>query len=159
MRPTRDAVLMDTAHLWAQRSTCDRAHVGAVFSRDGRILVTGYNGAPAGMSHCEHSCTCVWGEGTGGRPHNIRCPSVQPCTVAVHAEANGIAWAAREGVRLNGCELHTTVAPCHGCAKLLLNAGIVKVVYGQPHREMAGADLLVTAGVEVRCWGPAVTRA
>lgn len=147
-RPTRDALLMDTARLWAQKSTCDRAHVAAVFSRDGRILMTGYNGAPAGMAHCVHDCTCIVNlSALGTGPHDDSCPMVAPCTVAVHAEANAIAWAAREGVRLKDCEVHTTLAPCHGCAKLLINAGVVRVIYRAMHRDMSGVRLLNDAGI------------
>lgn len=147
LRITRDAALMDCARVWSQRSTCDRAHVGAVFSRDGRILVTGYNGAPAGMPHCSHPWHLSYARII---PEKV-WDDPSPCLIAVHAEANGVAWAAREGVRLFGAEVHTTVSPCHGCAKLLINAGLVRVTYAQAYgRGMEGVELLRAGGIEVR---------
>ena len=104
-RPTRDETTMYVAQAIAERGTCCRLRVGAVICRDGRILATGYNGAPAGMPHCEHEK----GDDT-------------PCEVTVHAEANAIAFAARHGVRTEGAELHTTHSPCLTCAKLIINA-------------------------------------
>lgn len=141
-RPSRDTTLMDTAHVWARRSTCDRAHVGAVISRDGRTLSTGYNGAPAGMPHCVHH---QWTE-------LDPVPVSGGCTVAVHAEANAIAWAARHGVKLDGAEMHTTRATCPGCAKLVVQAGIVRVVFYEAHRDMTGVHLLDRAGIDVWGW-------
>ena len=139
-RPTRDVVLMQTAKAFAKRSTCSRAHVGAVFSRDGRILATGYNGAPAGMPHCTHRLPSVQviGEDT---------PVDRGCEISVHAEANGIAWAARNGVGLEHCEVHTTLAPCVACAMLLVNAGAFRVVYLVPYRDARGRNLLEQAGI------------
>lgn len=150
-RPTRDALLMDTASLWSQRSTCDRAHVGAVFSRGGRVLVTGYNGAPAGMNHCVHEYDLMMSD-FSSVPLEKRWRDPSPCTVAVHAEANGIAWAAREGVRLNGCELHTTRAMCANCAMLIINAGVIRCTWREPHRDMTGLELMMRAGIEVRSY-------
>lgn len=151
-RPTRDAILMDTASLWAQRSTCDRAHVGAVFSRDGRILVTGYNGAPAGMEHCVHDFDLLKTDLSDIPIRKVFRDT--GCQIAVHAEANGIAYAARHGIRLDGAELHTTRAMCAMvCAKLIINAGIVRAVWREPHRDMSGLALLMEAGIEVVQYG------
>lgn len=146
-RPTRDQILMGTAYLWAQRSTCSRLSVGCVFSLDGRILVQGYNGAPAGLPHCDHSCNCVQPYPEG---HLKSCRSTKPCTVSVHAEQNGISWAAREGVRLHGASMHVTHMPCLPCAMSTINAGISEVVYQEPYRLTDGVDLLTQAGVTVR---------
>jgi dCMP deaminase len=153
-RPSRDSILMGTAKLFAQRSTCDRAHVGAVFSRDGRILVTGYNGAPTGMPHCIHEYTNIY-EGGSTAPIAIRFtdPADIAACQAVHAEQNAIAWAARKGVRLEGCEVHVTLATCIVCARSLINAGVVRVVYDQTYRDMSGIDLLEAAGVQIGHWG------
>ncbi len=152
-RPTRDRVLIECAESWAARSTCERAQVGVIISREGRTLSTGYNGTPAGMAHCNHECDC------GGSPipdvdfHMGYCLSFTPCTQAVHAEANAVAWAARHGVGLMGAELHTTRVPCLTCAGLIVNAGIVRVTWVEEHRDMAGLHRLGQAGVDVVQWG------
>jgi dCMP deaminase len=156
-RPTRDAILMSTAHLWSKRSTCSRAHVGVVIARDGRSLVTGYNGAPKGLPHCQHHCQCDL-KNAGWRPeeaqragieHATWCPA-GPCKNAVHAEANAIAWAARNGVRLEGSVLYTTFSPCLACAQLIVNAGVIEVVHAQHYRDRSPLELLATAGIGTR---------
>ena len=149
-RPARDDILMGMARLVAYRSTCSRLQVGAVVARNGRSLVQGYNGAPAGMPHCEHGCTC----GTplnamSAREHLSDCPVIRPCTIAVHAEANAIAYAAREGVTLDSSEMFTTHAPCLSCAQLIINAGILRVAYSFPYRVTDGLVLLAAGQVEV----------
>ena len=173
-RPSRDSILIDSARLWATRSTCSRLGVGAVFARDGRILVTGYNGAPAGMPHCDHTCTCYaeavgvspagktsWGSsqwrlemvrGSDGELHNPTCKSLSPCLESEHAERNGIAWAARNGVKLEGSELFVTHMPCLACAMSLINAGISRVVYDEAYRDDSGVRLLRQASIVVDQW-------
>lgn len=148
MRTSRDTVLMGTAQLFAQRATCSRAQVGAVLSREGRILVTGYNGAPAGMRHCSHWCDCE----TTPPGHSPDCDSITPCLVSVHAEANAIAYAARYGISTQGTDLHTTVSPCLSCSQILINAGIQRVVYAAEYRNKAGITLLRQAGVYVEAF-------
>jgi dCMP deaminase len=150
-RPTRDQMLMRQAQIVAERSTCARAHVGVVIAHDGRVVSQGYNGAPAGMAHCDHTCPCTRGfeddPGPGEIPlHTDGCP-MKPCTRAVHGEANAIAFAARHGVATNGATLFTTLAPCPACAQLIINAGIVRVVFAKPYRFDAGINLLMDAGV------------
>lgn len=151
-RLSRDHVLMQCAEAFAQRSTCDRyppdSHVGVVIARDGRILVTGYNGAPAGMPHCDHTCDCPTVGPTGKKiirlEHVDDCPAnpLVHCTRAVHAEANAITWAARQGVSTLGADLFTTMSPCFSCAQLIVNAGIVRVVYAKPYRVTDGLAIL-----------------
>lgn len=151
-RPDRDEVLMTVAAVFATRSTCSRLHVGAVFSRDGRILVTGYNGAPAGTPHCNHDCDCAAKQEAtevSADAHLLYCASLGPCLIAEHAERNAIAWAARHGVRLDGSELHVTHQPCLPCAMSLINAGVVAVHYREDYRLRDGVDLLRSAGVEI----------
>lgn len=154
-RPPRDAILIAHANITSMRATCSRAKVGVVIAREGRVLVTGYNGAPAGMPHCDHSCDCR-GEYTKGlerkislQPgwHDPDCPSVQPCKISVHAECNAIAWAARHGIRLEGGELVTTMCPCLPCAQLIINAGIIRVLAMQEYRSPDGLELLKNAGI------------
>lgn len=152
-RPPRDWVLMQSASNWQARSTCSRAQVGAVISREGRILSSGYNGAPAGMPHCNHECFCMtpfgFEVGEGERYHEKGCEAAQPCTQAIHAEANAIIHAAKYGVGVDGAELHTTRMPCLNCAGMILNAGIKRVVYYEDHREQSGLLLLTRAKLEV----------
>lgn len=136
---------MDTARLYAERGTCSRKQVGAVISRDGRILSTGYNGAPKGMRHCNHECDC-----RARLPlHEPKCASLQPCLIAVHAEANAIAFAARYGVGIEGAEMHTTCTMCVPCAQLIVNSGIVRVVAWDPYRDLRGWSLLADAGLQI----------
>lgn len=160
-RRSRDAVLMDAAWTFSTRSTCKRGEfgaVGAVIAVDGRIVSTGYNGAPSGLPHCDHTCTCT-AKGKTGRTtirlvnapdqHDDGCPANAGCDITVHAEANAVAFAARYGTSTNNATLYTTVSPCLGCAKLIINAGLVRVVYHGEYRDTAGLDLLMRANVGV----------
>jgi dCMP deaminase len=127
-RISRDRMMMKIAHAVAERSTCSRLHVGAVIARDSRAVSTGYNGNPAGMPHCQHV-------------------GDDPCKNAVHAEANAIAFAARHGAPTEGAEMFTTHQPCLKCAQLIVNSGIVRVVYDFPYRVLDGLDLLNVLGI------------
>lgn len=122
---------MDMAFIVAARGTCSRLQVGAVVSMDGRVLSSGYNGAPAGFDHCMHSPA-----------------QDMPCTQAVHAEANAIVFAARHGVATGEAILHTTHLPCPACARLIINAGIRVVTWQEPFRNDFGLELLERGGVE-----------
>ena len=146
MRITREEMLMETAHVISHRGTCPRAQVGVVIARDARIISTGYVGSPAGQPHCSDTDEgCVIGTHGG-------------CIRTVHGEANSIAFAAREGVATRGCDLYTTLAPCGECAKLIINAGIRRVVYHHEYRDSAGLALLEAAGVEVMRFPQDLTR-
>lgn len=134
MRVSREKVLMDIASLIAGRGTCSRLQVGAVISREGRIISTGYNGAPAGVDHCFHGADSE---------------TVSGCQVAGHAEENAIAHAARYGVSLEGSELHCTHAPCYTCSRMIVNSGITKVTFITPYRLKHGVELLASAGIQV----------
>jgi dCMP deaminase len=138
---------MAMANVASQRGTCERAQVGVVIALEGRVLTTGYNGAPAGLPHCSHLCSCSYEYPE--KEHDPTCWSLQPCLVASHAEANAIAWAARHGVQLKGATLYTTMVPCLSCAQLIINAGIVKVIAAQRYRDTSGHDLLQRAGVDM----------
>lgn len=146
MRPTREQALVATAFVWAKRSTCDRLAVGAVVHRDGRILAQGYNGAPAGLEHCDHTCNC-------GRPeyaeHHELCKAGPENCRAVHAEQNAIAYAARYGVELDGAGIIVTHQPCLSCARLIINAGILTVGFVHSYRLKDGMELLREAGILV----------
>lgn len=119
------------AAVFGTKSTCGRAHVGAIIVRKKRIISTGYNGAPSGMAHCRH----------GG--DDLRC------TRAVHAEANAIAWAARTGTPTDGATLYTTMSPCLDCAKLIIQSGVITVVFLHEYHNREGKDLLREAGIEI----------
>jgi dCMP deaminase len=136
MRRSRDQMLMMMAEAASGRSTCSRLHVGAVVAVDGRVVSTGYNGAPAGLPHCDHEHEVT---GALGREH---------CLTAVHAEANAIVFAARHGAGINHAELFTTASPCPGCANLIINAGITRVVFMALYNNaVGGLDRLDQAGI------------
>lgn len=128
-RISRDELLGNIAKLVARRSTCLRLSVGAVLAQEGRIVSTGYNGAPAGLPHCEPE-TCG--------PGDI-------CVRTVHAEANAIAFAAKNGISTEGATLYTTHSPCMECAKLLINAGIRRILFWELYRDSGGPIGLLTA--------------
>jgi dCMP deaminase len=134
-RPSIDETLMSTAILMSQHGTCSRARVGAVIALDGRIISTGYNGAPAGMLHCAHADDFI-----------------PPCVDAVHAEVNAIAFAAKHGLATRGATLYTTHSPCNSCAQLIINAGLVRVVAQQLYRDRRGYDLIGRSTVKLECW-------
>jgi len=175
-RITRDEYLMEVAHVVARRGTCSRAQVGVVFAREGRIVATGYNGAPPGIAHCTHESFTfpnrdlsknrttndptiqspkwlgpewLWAEGATYYWDGVSVSPSPGCTVVSHAERNGIAFAAREGIRLGGTDVFCTHAPCEDCAKSLLGAGIRSLVYRTPYRLTSGVELLISAGIPV----------
>ena len=155
-RPSRDQVCMGMAQLASVRSTCSRLNVGACSSLDGRVVLTAYNGTPAGMPHCDHSCDCessdVAGQITGdeiGR-HLSDCASQRPCTAAVHAEANLVAFAAKHGISLLGTDIFTTDSPCVSCSQLLVNIGIGRMVFAREYRDTSGLVLIRDAGILVQ---------
>lgn len=133
MRISRDAMLMAMAGVSSMRSTCLRLQVGAVAARDGRVLSSGYNGAPSRLPHCSPDT----------------CNAHLPCVNTVHAEQGLISFSARHGVRLDGATLYVTHCPCAACARLILNTGIIRVVYAVPYRLTDGLELLTTGGVEI----------
>lgn len=140
---------MEVAHVFAKRGTCSRLQVGAVFSRDGRILSTGYNGAPAGMPHCDHTGELQAQAITLDGIIDFAQEPETGCQVAEHAERNAIAWAARHGIPLNNSEVHVTHMPCLACARTLINSGIRKLTYDEPYRLTAGVELLRAAQILV----------
>lgn len=123
---------MEVARTVATRATCPRASVGAVVVRDHRILTTGYNGAPRHVAHCtEMGCMMENGH----------------CVRTTHAEANAIVQGALHGVGLAGATIYCTHQPCLGCSKLLISAGIVRIVYEQAYADELAVALLAEAGV------------
>jgi dCMP deaminase len=125
---------MNIAHQVATRATCPRKHVGAVIVRDRTILSTGYNGSIRGLPHCE-DVGCLMEDGH--------------CTATVHAEANAIMQAARNGVSVAGAEIYTTASPCWPCFKLIANAGLTRVYYGEFYRDEKSLAVARQAGIEL----------
>ena len=132
-RIERTEMLMRVAAVVSQRGTCNRAQVGAVIARDGRIISTGYVGAPAGLPHCL-DVGCDESEYSG-------------CIRTVHAEANAIAFAARYGIETNAATLYCTHSPCGNCAKLIINSGIFVVIFEQYYRDRTPLALLEKAAI------------
>jgi len=123
---------MEVARTVATRATCPRASVGAVVVRDHRILTTGYNGAPRHVAHCtEVGCQLQNGH----------------CVRTTHAEANAVVQGALYGVSLAGATAYSTHQPCLGCSKLLISAGIVKIVFEEAYPDPLATALLSEAGV------------
>lgn len=157
MRPSIDASLMAIAIIWADRSTCSRASVGAVIAKDGRHIASGYNGALAGMPHCEHPVTEYplteifhsKPRDTPGWPLGAVPVGTTGCKVSIHAESNAIAYAARDGISVQGGTVYTTLSPCYVCSQLIVAAGLVRVVYNRRYRDTTGIDLLRAAGLKV----------
>ena len=142
MRPSLDDYFMEIAKVVASRSTCLRQKVGAVIVKDKRILTTGYNGAPTGMPHClDIGCLRETLKVPSGERHEL-------CR-GVHAEQNAIIQAAYHGVSIKDSTLYTTHQPCIMCAKMIINAGIRRVVYGRKYADERGLEFLKEAGIEV----------
>lgn len=153
----KDRVFMLIAHQLSQLGTCDRSRVGAVFVRDGRCITWGYNGAPPGMTHCNENVHGWLEKASTPIPIPqfdiaIKANSLSEefgCRNATHAEANALAFAARQGISTDGSTCYLTLSPCLNCARLLIAAGIDRVVWSTTYRDPAGSDLLLEAGIEV----------
>ena len=120
----------------AERSTCNRAKVGAVIVRDKNILAAGYNGAPSGMPHCtEVGCLIYQSKTPNG---DIE----ENCFRTIHAEINAIAQAARNGSGIRDASIYITHSPCIHCLKVLVNTGIKHIYYEKPYKLHTLQDLL-----------------
>jgi dCMP deaminase len=133
-RASWDEYFMAIASEVATRATCDRKHVGAVIVRDKMILATGYNGSLRGLPHCDEDGHLME-EGH--------------CVRTVHAEANAIVQAARNGVRLEDADIYVTASPCFGCFKLVANAGIRRIVFGEFYRDHRIFEFSKLLGIEL----------
>lgn len=145
-RPSWDQYFMEIAHLVAKRSTCLRRQVGAVLVQDTHILTTGYNGAPKGIPHCLD---------VGCRREELGIPSGQNHEICrgIHAEQNAIIQAALHGVSTEGAVIYCTDQPCILCAKMLINAGITRIVYEGDYPDELAVELLKEAGLPLERWG------
>ena len=126
-----DSRYLRMARIWAENSYCKRRQVGALVVKDQMIISDGYNGTPSGFENiCEDE-------------NNVTKPYV------LHAEANALTKLARSNNNSDGATIYITASPCIGCAKLIIQAGIKRVVYGEKYRLTDGIDLLERAGIEV----------
>ena len=129
-----DRYFMNIARQAATRSTCDRKSVGAVIVRDKTILSTGYNGSIRGLPHCDEVGHMMEGD---------------HCVATIHAEANAIIQAARNGVNISGAEIYTTASPCWNCFKLIANAGIRRIYYGEFYRDEKSIRIAKQIGIDL----------
>jgi len=141
-RPPWDQYFMDITRLVATRSSCLRRQVGALLVKDRNILATGYNGVPSGISHCDS---------TGCLREKLNVPSGERHELCrgLHAEQNAIIQAARHGVNIDGATLYCTTMPCIICSKMIINAGIVRVVYAEGYADELARDMIQEAAIVV----------
>ena len=136
---------MKIAYDVSTRSTCVRRSVGAVIVKDKRILSTGYNGVPSGITHCtEETCLRSKNNIPSGERHEL-------CR-GLHAEQNAIIQAALHGVSINGAHIYITHQPCSICTKMLINSGIVKFTYRSPYQDPLAAEILNETEIELEVY-------
>ncbi len=142
VRPDWDTYFMDMAKLAARRSSCLRRAVGAVLVKDRRLLATGYNGVPSGVTHCDV---------TGCLRERLNVPSGERHELCrgLHAEQNAIIQAAFHGVSIRDAVLYCTNLPCIICAKMLINAGVRRVVYLEGYADALTEEMFAEVGMEI----------
>ena len=142
-RPSWLDYFMDITRMVAKRSTCTRRSVGSIVVKDKRILATGYNGAPAGLRHCEEvGCLREDEAIPSGMRHEL-------CR-GLHAEQNAIIQAAYHGISIKKSTLYCTNKPCVICTKMIINAGIVSVFYEEGYDDPLSDDMFDEAGLEIQ---------
>jgi len=143
VRPSWDEYFMKITEMIGSRGSCDRGRAGCVITRDRRIVATGYVGSPIGLPHCDeagHEMHTVTHEDGSTSRHCIR---------TTHAEQNAICEAARMGISIDGGTLYCKMTPCYVCAKMIINAGIKKVVCAQDyHAGARSKEIFEQAGIE-----------
>jgi dCMP deaminase len=141
-RPSFDEYFLKIAHLVAERSTCLKRQVGAVLAKENRILSTGYNGAPKGLPHCAE---------TGCLRQQLNVPSGQRHELCrgLHAEQNAIIQAAWDGVKAQGSTLYCTHQPCVICVKMMINAGIARLVFEGAYPDELAQKMLEQSEIQV----------
>ncbi len=143
VRPSWDEYFINILEVVGTRSTCDRGKSGCVITRDKRILATGYIGSPAGTAHCDD---------VGHEMHTVKHEDgheSRHCIRTAHAEQNAIVSAARFGIALEGATLYCHMTPCYVCAKMIINAGIKRVVSNMDyHAGERSKELFLEAGVQ-----------
>jgi len=143
-RPSWDEYFIEIMHSVAKRATCDRGKSGCVIAKDNQILVTGYVGSPKGTPHCDE-------EGHEMRKVIYEDGSISKhCVRTTHAEQNAICQAAKLGISVDGATLYVSMTPCYVCAKMLINAGIRRVVCEKRYHQGADSErIFKKAGVEL----------
>ena len=141
-RPSWDSYFMEITQVVATRSTCLRRQVGALLVREKRILSSGYNGSPRGLAHCLQ-VGCLREE------MNIPSGQRQELCRGLHAEQNAIVHAAYHGINIAGSVLYVTHQPCIICAKMIINAGITKVIFAGEYPDQISIELLDQAGIDL----------
>nr|WP_330220609.1 dCMP deaminase family protein [Syntrophotalea acetylenica] len=131
---------MEIARLVARRSTCLRRQVGAVLVKDKNILATGYNGTPSGLRHCSEV-------GCLRQLHNVPSGQRHELCRGLHAEQNAIIQAAKHGTNISGSMLFCTNTPCVICSKMIINAGILQVVFLEGYPDRLSLEMLAEAGI------------
>jgi dCMP deaminase len=123
-----NSYFMNIAKLVAERSTCNRAKVGAVIVKERNIIATGYNGAPSGLPHClDAGCLIYISRNPDGEEE-------ENCFRTIHAEINAIAQAAKHGISITDADIYITASPCIQCLKVLINVGIRNIFYFKPYK-------------------------
>lgn len=144
-KPSFDHIFMNLATDLAKRSHCVKAQVGAVLTKDTRIISIGYNGPPSGTHNCDEEWPVT------GCPRDAR----GSCSLALHAEQNAILYAVKNGADLQGSTLYVTLSPCLPCARLIFSSGVKKVIFKSSYAQYKGLpsdegiDFLSRFGVEV----------
>lgn len=148
-RPDWDSYFMEMAVVASKRATCLRRKVGAVIVKDKRILSTGYNGTPKGLPHCEEvGCLREQLKVPSGKMHEL-------CR-GIHAEQNSIIQAAVHGVSVDGGTIYCTHQPCVVCTKIIINAGIRRIVYANPYPDALAEEMVKQVkDLEITLWVPA----
>lgn len=143
IRPSWDEYFMKITEMVGSRGSCDRGRAGCVITRDKRIISTGYVGSPIGLVHCDE---------VGHEMHSVTHAdgsTSRHCIRTTHAEQNAICEAARMGIAINGGTLYCKMTPCYTCAKMIINAGIKKVVCAQDyHASKRSKEIFTEAKIE-----------
>lgn len=145
-RPSWDEYFMDITKVVATRSTCLRRQIGAVIVKEHRLLSTGYNGAPRDLAHCsEIGCVRAVNQVPSGERQEL-------CR-GLHAEQSAVVQAAMYGVSIRDATIYCTHQPCSACTKILINAGIKRIVYQYSYPDKLAEQLVAEAGIEYVCFG------
>ncbi len=142
-RPSWEQYFLEIAKVVAKRSTCLRRQVGCILVKDKQILTTGYNGAPKGITHCsQKGCIREKENVPSGQRHEL-------CR-GLHAEQNAIIQGALHGINLGGSTLYVTTQPCVQCAKMLVNAGVQRIVFIGRYPDRMSTEILKEAKIQLK---------